>query len=575
MPSPGPQILTFALENWPHNAGPTTRASKPKVRTGCVTCKRRRIKCDETKPSCQNCLKRRVECEGYKPKSPNASSSPGAASKQLIATTSPNGSSTSSSPFSVEPSYQSLVFTTQLQKDHFDQWLSFAADTLVFPSQLITETIPQIARSDLAVRNAAFAIGAAALGSGTREERLTGKGPYFADALEYYNRALQLTVKSPPTEETFPSVLMTCLLFVMFEALHGDRRSALTHLNHGYNILDQYEKRRSKKMKTTKQTSRRDPLVDAIATNFQRLTLQSWSHNGDHPKETEKQVPWCCRGQGTSRYAVDEMPDTFTSLDEAHRWWEVTQHHVIHHAPLIIGFRVEGTGNKAPSFPPNVSLPINEEQVKAHDRYVQAWRARFSPLLEAAQEKREKQAKEEGEGEAKCDTREYLKVLGLRIHSTYLSIPIRTANYCDTDELAAMTPSFRLYVDLSKEFLELQQRLLNASGEMFTMDSNSPTWPLGAATMLCMDETVRADAMRLFREYPRRDGLWDTQTWLSMLESYKEANQTIVKQVGERESQHMFDVEVVYEDKSVVWIKQVEDPTSVSPDELKYRIDLP
>ncbi|KAL2883770.1 hypothetical protein SGCOL_000918 [Colletotrichum sp. CLE4] len=559
MPSPGPQILTFALENWPHNAGPTTRASKPKVRTGCVTCKRRRIKCDETKPSCQNCLKRRVECEGYKAKSPNASSSPGATSKQLIATT-----TSGSSPFSTEPSYQSLVFTTQLQKDHFDQWLSFAADTLVFPSQLITETIPQIARSDLAVRNAAFAIGAAALGSGTREERLTGKGPYFADALEYYNRALQLTVKSPPTEETFPSVLMTCLLFVMFEALHGDRRSALTHLNHGYNILDQYERRRAKQMKSQKQTqaSRRDPLVDAIATNFQRLTLQSWSHNGDHPKETEKQVPWCCRGQ-TSRYAVDEMPDAFDSLDEAHRWWEVTQHHVIHHAPLIIGFRVEGTGNKAPSFPPNVSLPINPEQVKAHDRYVEAWRSRFSPLLEAQEAK-----------EVKCD-REYLKALGLRIHSTYLSIPILTANYCDTDVLASMTPSFRLYVDLSADFLALQQRLLNASGEMFTMDSNSPTWPLGAATMLCMDESVRADALRLFREYPRRDGLWDTQTWLSMLESYKEANQTIVKQVGERESQHMFDVEVVYEDKSVVWIKQVEDPTSVSPDDLKYRINLP
>ncbi|KAJ3947828.1 uncharacterized protein N0V96_002063 [Colletotrichum fioriniae] len=547
MPSPGPQILTFALENWPHNAGPTTRASKPKVRTGCVTCK-----------YVNSGTSNRILI--------------------LIATTSPNGGG-ASSPFSVEPSYQSLVFTTQLQKDHFDQWLSFAADTLVFPSQLITETIPQIARSDLAVRNAAFAIGAAALGSGTREERLTGKGPYFADALEYYNRALQLTVKSPPTEETFPSVLMTCLLFVMFEALHGDRRSALTHLNHGYNILDQYERRRSKKMKTTKQAPRRDPLVDAIATNFQRLTLQSWSHNGDHPKETEKQVPWCCRGQ-TTRYAVDEIPDAFTSLDEAHRWWEVTQHHVIHHAPLIIGFRVEGTGNKAPSFPPNVSLPINPEQVKAHDRYVQAWRARFSPLLETAQEKKKKkkkkkQANEEEGGEAKCDTREYLKALGLHIHSTYLSIPIRTANYCDTDELAAMTPSFRLYVDLSKEFLELQQRLLNASGEMFTMDSNSPTWPLGAATMLCMDEAVRADALRLFREYPRRDGLWDTQTWLSMLESYKEANQTIVKQVGERESQHMFDVEVVYEDKSVVWIKQVEDPTSVSPDELKYRMNLP
>ena len=33
---------------------------------GCVTCKAKRLKCDETKPSCQQCYKRQVECGGYK-----------------------------------------------------------------------------------------------------------------------------------------------------------------------------------------------------------------------------------------------------------------------------------------------------------------------------------------------------------------------------------------------------------------------------------------------------------------------------------------------------------------------------
>jgi hypothetical protein len=31
------------------------RAKKPKVRTGCFTCKARRIKCDEGKPTCKRC----------------------------------------------------------------------------------------------------------------------------------------------------------------------------------------------------------------------------------------------------------------------------------------------------------------------------------------------------------------------------------------------------------------------------------------------------------------------------------------------------------------------------------------
>lgn len=42
----------------------------PKVRTGCDTCKQRKIKCDETKPVCRNCTKSGRECLGYHPPQP-------------------------------------------------------------------------------------------------------------------------------------------------------------------------------------------------------------------------------------------------------------------------------------------------------------------------------------------------------------------------------------------------------------------------------------------------------------------------------------------------------------------------
>src|SRR3954470_12179261 len=44
-----------------------TRAHKPKVRTGCVTCKVRRVKCDESKPFCLKCTKSGRRCDGYVP----------------------------------------------------------------------------------------------------------------------------------------------------------------------------------------------------------------------------------------------------------------------------------------------------------------------------------------------------------------------------------------------------------------------------------------------------------------------------------------------------------------------------
>jgi hypothetical protein len=37
-----------------------------RARLGCITCKAKRLKCDETKPTCQQCARRSVPCGGYK-----------------------------------------------------------------------------------------------------------------------------------------------------------------------------------------------------------------------------------------------------------------------------------------------------------------------------------------------------------------------------------------------------------------------------------------------------------------------------------------------------------------------------
>ncbi|KAK0714644.1 hypothetical protein B0H67DRAFT_644487 [Lasiosphaeris hirsuta] len=55
-------------------AAPSSQATKPppkktavrkRTKTGCLTCRRRRIKCDEGKPTCNNCIKSKRQCEGY------------------------------------------------------------------------------------------------------------------------------------------------------------------------------------------------------------------------------------------------------------------------------------------------------------------------------------------------------------------------------------------------------------------------------------------------------------------------------------------------------------------------------
>ncbi|KAF2017242.1 hypothetical protein BU24DRAFT_478323 [Aaosphaeria arxii CBS 175.79] len=43
-----------------------TKRKQSKSRNGCITCKAKRLKCDETKPTCQQCARRNVQCGGYK-----------------------------------------------------------------------------------------------------------------------------------------------------------------------------------------------------------------------------------------------------------------------------------------------------------------------------------------------------------------------------------------------------------------------------------------------------------------------------------------------------------------------------
>ncbi|KAH6847249.1 fungal-specific transcription factor domain-containing protein [Chaetomium sp. MPI-CAGE-AT-0009] len=44
---------------------PTNKITKGRSKTGCLTCRKRKKKCDEAKPRCMNCEKNAVVCEGY------------------------------------------------------------------------------------------------------------------------------------------------------------------------------------------------------------------------------------------------------------------------------------------------------------------------------------------------------------------------------------------------------------------------------------------------------------------------------------------------------------------------------
>ncbi|KAJ5172800.1 hypothetical protein N7492_005393 [Penicillium capsulatum] len=49
----------------PPARNPQRKSGKKRTKTGCLTCRKRRIKCGEEKPTCSNCVKSKRTCEGY------------------------------------------------------------------------------------------------------------------------------------------------------------------------------------------------------------------------------------------------------------------------------------------------------------------------------------------------------------------------------------------------------------------------------------------------------------------------------------------------------------------------------
>ncbi|KAI4214602.1 MAG: hypothetical protein LQ351_003019 [Letrouitia transgressa] len=86
-------------ENRVMSGGRHKKEIKRRTKTGCLTCRRRRIKCDEGHPSCRNCQKSKRECLGY---DPIFKAQPGPTAIQPAPTAAPAMQTTpaSSSPFS-------------------------------------------------------------------------------------------------------------------------------------------------------------------------------------------------------------------------------------------------------------------------------------------------------------------------------------------------------------------------------------------------------------------------------------------------------------------------------------------
>ncbi|KAF2653917.1 hypothetical protein K491DRAFT_694335 [Lophiostoma macrostomum CBS 122681] len=198
-----------------------TRASHPKVRTGCHTCKIRRVKCDERRPECQKCTSTGRKCEGYQN------------NREWIVIVAP-------------PVPMTDGFEDDRSRRHFDYFRSHAVYELswFFDGGQWGNLVLKESHSSSAVRHAVIAL--ACSHEDFRDHSIViSQAPQYAFAAQNYSRAIRHLIKetSDSAQESRMRALICGLLFISIEILRGNHVAALSHLMACLNIVKEAQAR--------------------------------------------------------------------------------------------------------------------------------------------------------------------------------------------------------------------------------------------------------------------------------------------------------------------------------------------
>ncbi|TDZ24665.1 Transcriptional regulatory protein moc3 [Colletotrichum orbiculare MAFF 240422] len=510
-PGMSPQMATFAL-----NPRQAKRTSTKKVKTGCITCKRRRVKCDETRPFCLKCTKSSRGpgvCEGYaadrvhhrRPADQPRTIAKGGTWRIKPSCCSNNNSNSNTNPL-LEPGYEANFFTDAGERSYFDFWRALVSNIYLFPNDTLVRVLPQLARTEPAIKHAALAVAAMARALVPSVRRRTrrefyGNGPHYEFALKHYVKAIKLLRTAKPSADNMLWAIVCCVLFVTFECLQCDYDATLAHVDHAYRMMEQYF--RHQEQEPLRATSSIREVCDDAAWVFQGMTMQSWSHNALHSKNLAE-ISWCCRGKRRA-LAVEEMPAVFDDLHMARRWWRVVQHYTCHRCPIYTDVCAEDPLRELSiaSCMRSSPLPDDAEELLAvlpeFLGHLQRWGNAFQGLFLYHRANKER------------DSDSYVETCNLRVQYLILWTDVTSLSYRDDDTLRRLTPIFREIVALSR-FILREQGNCGGCSEVFSMD-NGPTLSLLTVACRCRDAGVRKEATDLLGKYHRRDGLWDSRTF--------------------------------------------------------------
>lgn len=136
------------------------KAWSPKCKTGCLTCRTRRVKCGEEKPECLRCTKLGRKCDWYDPDRPEMSST--GLARRASAGSSPTASSIASPTASIIATSSAIIEKDEKETRSLNFFINNTAPELAgdFKSRFWNSLVLQRCHSDPPIRHAVIALGA-------------------------------------------------------------------------------------------------------------------------------------------------------------------------------------------------------------------------------------------------------------------------------------------------------------------------------------------------------------------------------------------------------------------------------
>jgi hypothetical protein len=304
-------------------------------------------------------------------------------------------------------------------------------------------------------------------------------------ALQQYNKAINELQKQMANQDanSLRVALITCMIFITFELLRGEHKTASTHLHSGLNLLSQLQGRQDHESTVVvrpKSESAEDDLVEAFA----RLNVQSalFGHGSGYLYIVAQDL----------KSGPDfPMPKTFSSVYESRQYMDGLINSVFNLVEQCGGLELSS------------SSPLHHlvRKQKHLESSLSAWLTAYEVSLPSLREK--------------VSPRTALGLPLLSIYHIMTSIMLHT---CFT---SAHETVFDSYVSLFRSIVTQAADLAQAAGLpidfvpdyrehdiSFTVDMGFIP-PLYYTALKCRVPAIRRKAMKLLLNTPHREGMWD------------------------------------------------------------------